>query len=153
AAQPTMRALLPRNVDVLHDPQGTGIVMFGALSAKAASALAVLQGIFTYSQAFDPIPALPLVVADEADQHAQGLFTATVSGAPVIGVAVVSLSDKSGDVSVFYDYAGSFTGSLVRMRQALADSAGTGTVALAPFQLGDGSRISLPPGWRVISQG
>jgi hypothetical protein len=99
-SQPTMRSLLPSSVQILRDSRGTGIVMYGALTAPAASALAVLQGVFTYSQAFDPIPALPLALADEADRHAQALFTATVHGAPVIGVTVVSLGDKGGDVAV-----------------------------------------------------
>jgi hypothetical protein len=151
--QPTMRALLPSSVQVLRDPDGTGIVMYGSLTARATSALAVLQGVFTYSQAFDPIPALPLTLADDADRHAQALFTATVGGKPVIGVAVAALSDKGGDVSVFYDYAGSFAVSFARLRRAFADSDGTGTIGLLPYKLGDGSQIAIPAGWRIIGQG
>jgi hypothetical protein len=148
----TMRALLPTSVRVLRDSRGAGLVMYGALNGKAASAIAVLQGIFTYSQAFDPIPALPLVLADEDDRHAEALFTATAHGTPVTGIAAVSLSDSGGAVRVFYDHTASFTGSFPRLRQALADGTAA-TVVLTPLQLPDGSQISMPPGWRVIGAG
>jgi hypothetical protein len=151
-AQPTMRALLPTSVQLLRDSQGTGIAMYGSLTAKATSAVAVLQGIFTYSQAFDPIPALPLVLGDDGDRRAQGLFTASVAGKPVTGIAVVALSDNGGDLTVFYDYTDSFAASFARLRQAFADS-GTAGVTLAPLQLADGSRVGLPGGWRIIAQG
>jgi hypothetical protein len=153
AIQPAASALLPNHVQVMHDPQGAGIVMYGALTGKAASAVGVLLGVFTYSQAFDPTPVLPLVITDQSDRHAQALFTAKVRGAPVTGIAVASLGDAGGDVSVFYDDSASFAASFPRLRQALAQSDGTGTVALSPIRLGDGGEISIPPGWRITSQG
>jgi hypothetical protein len=151
--QPAASSLLPSSVQILHDPQGGGIVMYGALTGKAASALGVALGVFGSSQAFDPVPAPQLALADQGDRHAQALFTGTVRGAPVIGVAVVSLSDTGGDVSVFYDYADAFAASFARMQQALGQSGGAGTVALSPIRLGDGNRIDIPPGWRVTGQG
>jgi len=151
--QPVAASLLPGDVQVLRDSQGAGIAMYGALGGKAASALGVVLGIFAYSQAFDSTPALLLVLADQRDQHAQALFTGSVRGQKVIGVAVVSLDDTGGDVSVFYDASEAFSASFTRMRQALAQSGGVGTVVLAPISLGDGSQIAIPPGWRVIGQG
>jgi hypothetical protein len=153
AIQPAARALLPTNVRILRDSRGPGLVMYGALTGQAASATGVLLGVFAYSEAFDPNPALPLVLADTTDRRAQALFTATVRGAPVTGVAVAALGDAGGDVSVFYDYTESFVASFGRMQQALAQSGGTASVVLSPVQLGDGNRIDVPPGWRVTSQG
>ncbi|HYM72168.1 MAG TPA: hypothetical protein VET89_04240 [Stellaceae bacterium] len=153
AIEPAPRTLLPSRVQILRDTQGTGIVMYGALAGKAGSALAVLAGIFAYSQAFDPTPTLQLVLADRDDQRVQALFTGTAQGSPVIGIAVVALSDNGGDVSVFYDHAASFPAAFARMQQTLARSAGTGTVPLAPLRLADGSDIGIPQGWRVIGQG
>ena len=86
-----------------------------------------------------PGAALPLVVADEADRRAQALFTATVHGAPVIGVVVAALSEKGGDVTVFYDAADRFAGSFKRMREGLAASDGVGMAVLNPLR---------PGGWR-----
>jgi hypothetical protein len=152
SSRPTMRALLPSNVQILRDSHGTGLVMYGPLAGKAESAHAALQGIFTYSQAFDPRPVLTLVVADMDDRHAQGLFTAIARGTPVTGIAVVSLTDTGGDVSVFYDNADGFAASFDRMRKALAEGGGA-DIVLSPLHLGDGSQIGLPPGWRLIGQG
>jgi hypothetical protein len=152
-AQLTMRALLPADIRILHDSQGAGLVMYGALSGKASSALAVLQGVFTYSQAFDPIPALPLVVADQDDRHAQALFTASVHGVPVTGVAAVALTDTGGNVSVFYDHPEDFAASYKRLRQTLTESDGVASIVLTPLHLDDGSQIGIPPGWRLIGQG
>jgi hypothetical protein len=149
----TMRALLPATMRTLRDSRGAGLVMYGALSGKASSALAVLQGIFTYSQAFDPIPALLLVLADQEDRHAQALFTASVRGAPVIGVATASLTDSGGNVSVFYDHAEDFAASYPRLRQTLTESDGIANVVLTPLHLDDGSQIGIPQGWRLIGQG
>jgi hypothetical protein len=151
--EPVAPELLPSNVRILRDSQGSGIVMSGGLTGKTPSALGVLRGVFAYSQAFDPNPALRLVLTDPGDRHAQAIFAATVHDAPVIGIAVVALSDTGGDVSVFYDYTDAFPESFARMRQALRQSGGMGTVVLSPIDLGDGSRIALPPGWRVTSQG
>jgi len=150
---PAARSLLPTAVQILRDTQGTGIVIYGALTGKADSALAVLSGVFAYSQAFDRPPIPKLILADRDDQRVQALFTAAADGSPVTGIAVIALSDSGGDVSVFYDYAGSFAASFPRLRQALSQSGGTGTVPLSPIRLGDGSKIGIPEGWRVIGQG
>ena len=150
---PVARSLLPTGVQIMRDAQGTGIVIYGALTGKADSALAVLSGFFAYSQAFDRRPSLQLILADRDDQRVQALFTAAADGSAVIGVAVIALSDSGGDISVFYDYAASFPASFGRLRQALSQSGGTGTVPLAPVSLADGSKIGIPQGWRVVGQG
>jgi hypothetical protein len=148
---PVASSLLPSDVQVMHDSQGAGIVMYGALNGKAESALGVLRGVFAYSQAFDPSPALRLVLADEGDRHAQALFVATAHGTPITGIAAVALSDASGDVSVFYDDAAAFPASFARMRQAFAQN--NGNAVLAPLQLADGNGIGIPPGWLMTGQG
>jgi hypothetical protein len=150
---PAARSLLPTGVQILHDSQGPGIVMYGRLTGQAASATGVILAIFINSEAFDPTPSLRLVLADQDDRHAQALFTAAVHGAPVIGVVVAALSETSGDVSVFYDKAGSFAESFARMRQALGQNGGAGTVVLSPLHLVDESQISIPPGWLLTGQG
>jgi hypothetical protein len=150
---PAPRALLPTAVQVLRDSQGAGLAMYGTLTGKAASAAAVLLAIFANSEAFDPTPTLLLVLADDSDRHAQALFTATVHGARVIGIAVAALGDNGGDVTVFYDDGDAFTASFPRMQQALAQSGGVGTVVLSPLRLSDGKEIGLPVGWRVIGEG
>jgi hypothetical protein len=152
AFPPAPRELLPTNVQILRDPRGTGLAMYGTLNGKAASAIGVILAIFTHSEAFDPTPSSQLVVADDTDRHAQALFTATVQGAPVTGVAAAALSDTSGDVTVFYDDTGTFEASFLRMRQALAQS-GVATAVLSVMHLADGKEISIPSGWRVTAQG
>jgi hypothetical protein len=148
---PAPRALLPTGVEIVRDPLGAGIVMFGQLTGKADSALAVVSAIFAYSQAFDPIPAPLLAVADKNDHSAQVLFAATVHGATILGVAVVALSDSGGNVSVFYDYPGSFPASFPRLQQALAP--GGASAGLISLPLADGTTIGIAPGWRVTGQG
>ena len=117
---PEPRALLPSEVQVLRDSQGTGVAMYGALNGKAASATGVVLAVFANSGAFDPIPAPHLVLADQDDRRAQALFTASLHGAPAIGLAVVALNDTGGDVTVFYDSADAFALSFPRLRQTLA---------------------------------
>jgi hypothetical protein len=121
---PMPRDLLPRELQVLHDPQGSGLAMYGALTGKADSAIAAVLGIFAHSDTFDPAPVSQLLLADQDDRHAQVLFTAMVNGAPVIGIAVAALDDPGG-VAVFYDDAGDFTASFLRLRQTLAARAKT----------------------------
>jgi hypothetical protein len=153
AAAPTLRALLPTRIETLRDPQGAGIVISGELTGTADSATAMLAAIFAYSAAFDPTPKPRLAVSDQNDRSAQALFTATVHGVPVIGVAVVALRDTGGDVSVFYDYPDSFAASFPRLRQALGHGSDNLAAALAPLHLADGSTVGVAPGWRVIGQG
>lgn len=148
---PAPHTVLPASIEIVRDPLGAGIVMYGQLTGKADSALAVISSIFTYSGAFDPIPAPLLAVADKNDRSAQTLFAATVHGATVLGIAVVALDDSGGNVSVFYDYADSFPASFPRLQQALGP--GSTNTGLTQLQLADGSQISLAPGWRVIGQG
>jgi hypothetical protein len=151
--QPAPRSLLPTSIQTLRDPRGAGIAIYGQLTGRAESAIAVLEGVFAYSAAFDPRPALRLVLADRSDRAVQALFTATVHGVPVIGVAAIALSDTGGDVAVLYDYPGSFAAAFPRLRQALGAS-GDGTIAaLARLRLGDGSEIGVMPGWQVVAQG
>ena len=151
--EPVPRALLPTQVQILHDSPGAGIAMYGALSGKAASATGAVLAIFANSGAFDSMPSAQLMLADQNDQRAQAMFTAMVQGAPVIGIAIAALTDAGGDVTVFYDAAGSFAASFPRMQQALAQSGGVGTVVLSPLHLGDGKEISIPTGWRVVAEG
>lgn len=148
---PAPRTLLPAGVETVRDPSGAGIVMYGPLSGKADSALAVISAIFAYSGAFDPVPVPLLAVADKNDRSAQALFAATVQGATVLGVAVVTLSETGGNVSVFYDYANSFAAAFPRLQQALGP--GRAETGLTQLHLVDGSDISIAPGWRVLGQG
>ena len=157
AAAPTIalapRALLPTHVQILRDPQGTAMAMYGTLTGEAASATGVVLSTFANSAAFDPTPSVKLMLADESDRQAQALFTATVRGVPVLGVAVAALGDKGGDVTVFYDIADAFAASFSRMQRTLKEDGGVQTVILSPVQLGDGSTIGLPTGWYVTNQG
>jgi hypothetical protein len=148
--QPAPRSLLPTSIDILRDPLGSGIVMSGQLTGGSESALAVLLAIFAHSEAFDPTPKVKLAAADRDDRAAQALFTASVHGWPVTGVAAAALSESGGDVAVFYDYTPSFPASFARLRQALVQG---GDVTLPPLHLADGSAVSLAPGWRVVDQG
>lgn len=150
---PAARALLPTNVQILRDSQGAGLAMYGALTGRAGSAVGVVLAVFAHSQAFDPGPVLRLVLADEADRHAQALFTATVRGTPVTGVVVATLSDSGGDITVFYDAADAFAASFPRMRDALAASNGVGLAVLTPLRLADGGTIDAPSGWQVTAEG
>ena len=125
SAPPTIpvaaRQLLPMDVEVLRDNDGTGLAMYGALNGKAASAVGVVLAIFAYSEAFDSKPSPLLVLADKDDRHAQVLFTTTVQGDPAIGLAIVALDDWGGDATVFYDGADAFADSFPRLRLALAE--------------------------------
>ena len=148
---PAPREVLPTSVEIVRDPLSAGIVMYGQLTGKANSAVAVISAIFAYSGAFDVSPAPLLAVADKEDRSAQTLFTATVHGATVHGIAVVALDDTGGNVSVFYDYADSFPTSFPRLQQALGP--GGVDAGLTALHLADGSQIGVAPGWRVIGQG
>jgi hypothetical protein len=150
---PVPRALLPTRVQVLHDSPGAGIAVYGALTGKATSAIGVIVAVFANSEAFDPTPVIKLMMADDNDRQGQALFTATVQGVPVIGVAVVALNDTGGDVTLFYDAATAFVASFPRMRGALAQSDGIGTAELFLLRLADGATISVPRGWRLTAQG
>jgi hypothetical protein len=151
--QPAPRALLPTRVQILRDSEGAGLALYGALTGKADSAAGVILAIFANSGAFDPTPSVKLIVADEADRQAQALFTATVRGTQVTGIAVAALSDSGGDVTVFYDAADAFAASFPRMREALAQSDGVGMTELSALRLGDGSTVNIPPGWEATTQG
>jgi hypothetical protein len=150
--EPAPRELLPTKVQILRDSQGTGLAMYGTLTGKTASAAAVVPAIFAYSQAFDPTPSIQLLLADQSDRHAQALFTAAAQGVPVIGVVAISLNDTGGDVTVFYDKAGAFEASFLRMQQALAQD-GVATSVLSLIRLADGNEVGLPPGWRITAEG
>jgi hypothetical protein len=151
--QPAPRSLLPTSIQTLRDPQGAGIAIYGQLTGTAASALAVLAALFAYSAAFDPGPALRLVLADQSDHSVQALFTATVRGVPVIGVAAIALNDTGGDVAMFYDYPDSFAAAFPRLRQAMGPGGDSAITLLVRTRLGDGSTIGVAPGWRVTGQG
>lgn len=110
-------------LQILHDPQGTGLAMYGTLTGRVDSASGALLAVFAQSPAFDPAADARLLLADEDDRRAQALFTATVRGAPVIGVAVAALGEPGGDVAVFYDDADAFAASFARLRRALAPGA------------------------------
>jgi hypothetical protein len=120
---PAPRALMPTDLRVLHDPEGSGLALYGQLTDKIDSASGAVLALMTGSDDFDPAPVAQLLLADEGDRRAQALFTALVHGAPVIGVAVAAVGNPSGDVSLFYDTAGAFPDSFPRLRQALAPSA------------------------------
>lgn len=148
---PAPRDVLPTSVEIVRDPLGAGIVMYGQLSGKADSALGVTSAIFAYSGAFDPTPVPLLAAVDKDNRSAQTLFTAMVRGAKVLGIAVVTLDETGGNVSVFYDYADAFPASFPRLLQALGP--GGADTGLTSLHLADGSQISIAPGWRVLGQG
>lgn len=114
--------LSPSELQVLRDPQGTGLAMYGTLTGKIDSAVGALLAVLAHSPPFDPAAVAQLLLADEDDRRAQALFTAMAGGAPVIGVAVAALGDPGGDVAIFYDAADTFPASFVRLQQALAPS-------------------------------
>ncbi len=119
---PAPRELLPTELQILRDPQGTGLAMYGALTGKTDSAAGALLAVLTRSPPFQPAAASQLMLTDQSDRRAQALFTATVRGAPVIGIAVAALDGPGGDIAVFYDDAGAFPASFLRLRRALAPS-------------------------------
>lgn len=151
--KPNFALLLPNGVQILHDSQGAGLAMYGALRGRAPSATGALRAVFSYSQAFDPTPSLQIVLADQDDRHAQALFTAAVQGQPVVGIGVVALSDSGGDVTVLYDNAVAFSTSFPRIQKALSQNGGEDTVILSPLSLDDGGTIRIAQGWRVTAQG
>lgn len=83
--------LLPVKLQILHDPRGTGLAMYGALTGKADSAAGALLAVFTHLPTFDPAAVAQLLIADHDDRRAQALFTAMVRDRPVIGIAVAAL--------------------------------------------------------------
>lgn len=109
-------------LQILHDPQGTGLAMYGVLTGNTDSASGALLAVFAHSPTFDPVAEARLLLANEDDRRAQALFTAMVGGAPVIGIAVAALCGPGGDVAVFYDDADTFPASFARLQQALAPS-------------------------------
>lgn len=123
ASPPMAPALLPAELRILHDPQGSGLALYGALTGNAGSATGALLAMFAHSETFDPTPVSQLLLADQDDRRAQALFTAVAHGAPVIGIAVAVLDDPGGGVALLYDDAGDFPSSFPRLRQALAPSA------------------------------
>lgn len=146
---PASRDILPSAMTTLHDPSGDGVALYGALSRPAASALGVMLAIFASSQAFDAAPSPRLVLADRDDRHAQALFTATVRGAPVLGLAVVALAPAGGETAVLYDDAEAFPDSFARLRQALAQTnaveIGRSDNSVAEAEMaGD---FDIDPGW------
>ncbi len=165
APQSSVRAadlsVLPQRYQVVRDPQGTGAAVYGTLNGAARSAQSVLLAVFEVQRSqtqhpfhlFDNIPDLQAVVSDRTDQNVQALFSATRRGTRVLGVVSVSL-DGGGSVSLLFDRPESFSNSLPRLRQALAQDVGRGhrEAPLYRTTLGDGSSISLPQGWRVTHQ-
>jgi hypothetical protein len=114
--------LLSVKLQILHDPSGTGLAMYGALSGRADSAAGALLTLFTHLPTFDPAAVAQLLLADHDDRRAQALFTAMVRGTPVIGIAVAALGGPGGDIAIFYDDADAFPASFTRLQQAFAPS-------------------------------
>lgn len=150
--QAVARTLLPTEMHILRDPEGSGIAMHGALADKATSAVGVLLAVFANSEAFDPTLSPPLVLADKDDQHAQALFTATVHGGAVTGVAAAALSDSGGEVTVIYDDTDGFAAAFPRLRQALAqDNAvqiGRSDNSISAAEVTHD--INVDPGWQEV---
>ena len=164
APQSSMRAadlsVLPQRPQVFQDPQSGGMASYGTLNGPAQSAQSVLLSVLEAQEGqtdrrfrfFDGIPRLQAVVADRTDQNVQALFSGTRQGTPIMGVVSVTL-DNGGSVSLLFDRPDSFSNSFLRLRQALAQSAprGHAEVPLHPARLADGSSISFPQGWNVIT--
>src|SRR6266849_7028142 len=154
AVRPADPSVLPKRNQSFHDPQGSGMAVWGVLSGNPRSARAVLLALLE-AGIFDDVPVLQTVLLDQPDRHAQALFGANTKGMPVLGVATVDLGDGGGSVSFLYDRPQAFPNSFSRLRQTLARSGGRhhAEVPLEPIQLADGSSISIPQGWRVSAQG
>ncbi len=122
-----------------------------ALVALRAS----LTGLATY---FDAPPALSGAVGDDADQHLQVFFSASLSSQPVAGVIAVAVTPQRAQVDLILDRPAALGSSLVRLGPLLpAFQLGVGgaVTALPPMQsvmLPDGSAtIELPAGWRITA--
>src|SRR5579863_1789558 len=71
---PAPHALMPTDLRILHDPQGSGLALYGALTDKIDSASGAVLALMTGSDNFDPAPVAQLLLADEGDRRAQALF-------------------------------------------------------------------------------
>lgn len=153
-------SVLPQRPHIVRDPEGSETAVYGTLNGEARSAQSVLMAVIAAqgSQSrhgfrfFDDVPNLQVIVADRMDHHVQAMFSALQRRARVLGIVSVSL-DGSGSVSLLFDRPDSFSNSLPRLRQAVAQSSGRGPIdiPLYPTRLADGSSISLPQGWNVTA--
>jgi hypothetical protein len=146
----------PAGFKLFRDPQGSGAVLYGTFSGNARSATMAAQGVLGNLRGFfDDAPQVRTLVRDDFDQRVQAFFTAALGGKPVSGVIGLELSGGSGFVSVLFDRPEAFASSYSRMRSGFVRSMPQGPPApqLYPQVLGDGSRISLPQGWRVTFAG
>lgn len=114
------RTLPPLAMQTLPDLDGTGIAACGALAGNDYSAIAVLLAVGSIPGEADWHLSPQLVLADDGDRHAQALLTATLNGAPALGVATVALDDAAGAVTLLYDEATSFAASFPRLLRAFA---------------------------------
>jgi hypothetical protein len=111
-----VRVLLPAKMRLVRDPDDTGVAMHGTLDEKALSASSVIAAVLGKAEVFEIAPAPQLVLADSTDRRAEALFTGTVHGAAVVGVALATRSD----VTLVYDDAGALAASFPYLRQAFA---------------------------------
>lgn len=145
----------PQGFQVYGDPQGTGRVLFGTFSGNSRSATIVLRGILEKVRGyFDDVPEIRSGVRDDADQHVQAMFFATIQRAPVLGVAAIDLANGGGSASLLFDHPETIQASFPRLRAVLAANAPQRRPEV-PLQrtLADGSTIGVPPGWRVTNVG
>ena len=136
---------IPAGFSLLPDPQGSGRVLLGSFTGNARSATAIAQGALAGLRGyFDSAPAIHTAARNDSDRQVQALFSAAIQNVPVVGVIGVNLSSNgSGTIAVLFDRAGSFRDSYTRLR-------GRAT-PLHPVSLADGSVISIPEGWRIVS--
>lgn len=137
---------------------GAGRVLTSRMSGTPSARkmlTALLVGIDGY---FDARPALAAAFADAADQNLQAAFTARLGGVPLRGVMAIQMRGDTGQATLLFDRAESFSQTFARLTQAVSQPAQGGASSasappqLTPTQFPDGSgRISLPQGWHIIN--
>jgi hypothetical protein len=147
---------LPQGFQAYRDPRGSGVVVYGTFSGNARSAKLALGTILpNFRGYFDSAPQVETAVGDASDQHVQSMFSASMRGTRVRGVAAVDLQQGGGAVSLIYDRPNSLAASFKKLQAVLARNVPErgADLPLHRVTLGDGSTISIPEGWRVTNSG
>lgn len=159
-----LSATLPASAQLPRKPAPQGMAQITAdgvngriLTSRmggTASAHKMLQALKMVSgEYFDKSFTVTRAFADDDDQNLQAAFTARLKGVPVRGVASVQMQGNSGQGTLLFDNAKTFSKSF-RGLTARQNGGGGGqkasTVKLTPQAVPDGSgQISLPPGFRI----
>jgi len=106
---------------------------------------------------FDKPFTVTRAFSDANDQNLQAAFTAKLKGVPVRGVAAVMMEGESGQGTLLFDNAKTFSASFKTLAAKQNGGGGGGKATAAPVKLTpqmapDGSgQISLPPGYRITN--